>query len=110
MIVHRYLLELGRNVRKPIKLTEDENEHLIGNIRLRIHRDASVCGILADNEYHMDLGARSLLGAVDEIKTAMVEEYLAVDDEITEATTMLDFIIDVIDREVVYNIVLPEDQ
>lgn len=105
MIIHKHLLELGRNVRTPINLTEGEGEQLIGNVRLRIHRDASVCGILAQSEYHTELGARSLISAVDTIKTLMVEAYLGVDEEITEGAGMSEFIIDVNGGEVVANII-----
>jgi len=108
VIVHKHLLELGRNIRTPINLTEGDDEQLIGNVRLRIRRDASVCGILAQSEYHTDLGARSLISAVDTIKTLMVEEYLSVDEEITEGSGMSEFIIDVSGGEVVVNIVPPK--
>lgn len=108
MIIHKHLLELGRNVRTPINLTEGEGEQLIGNVRLRIRRDASVCGILAQSEYHTELGARSLISAVDTIKTLMVEAYLGVDEEISEGAAMSDFIIDVNGGEVVANIVPPK--
>jgi len=108
VIVHKHLLELGRNVHTPVNLTEGENEQLIGNVRLRIRRDASVCGILAQSEYHTDLGARSLINAVETIKTLMVEVYLSVDEEITEGAGISEFIIDVSGGEVVVNIVSPK--
>ena len=105
MIVHKHLLELGRNVRRPVNLSEGESELLVGNVRLRIRKDASVCKMLAQSEYHTDLGARSLISAVDTIKTLMVEAYLRVDEEITEGAGMSEFIIDVNGGEVVVNIV-----
>ncbi|KAL8694790.1 MAG: hypothetical protein Q9218_000636 [Villophora microphyllina] len=108
VIIHKHLLEFGRNIRTPISLAEGEGEQLIGNVRLRIRRDASVCGILAQSEYHVDLGARSLISAVDTIKTLMVEAYLGVDQEITEGAGMSEFIIDVNGGEVVANIVPPK--
>ena len=107
VIVHKNLLELGRSVRKPINLTEGEHEQLIGNMGLRIRRDATACRILAQAEYHTDLGARSLITAVDTIKTLMVDAYLGVDEEITEGAGMSEFIIDINGGEVVVNIVLP---
>ncbi|KAL8673304.1 MAG: hypothetical protein Q9168_002266 [Polycauliona sp. 1 TL-2023] len=108
VIIHKHLLEFGRNIRTPISLTEGDGEQLIGNVRLRIRRDASVCGILAQAEYHVDLGARSLISAVDTIKTLMVEAYLGVDEEITEGGGMSEFIIDVNGGEVVANIIPPQ--
>jgi len=76
-------------------------------VKLRIRRDASVCGILAQNEYHIDLGARSLISAVDTIKTLLVETYLGVDEEIAEGGGVAECIIDVNGGEVVVNIVPP---
>jgi hypothetical protein len=40
-VVHKFLLELDKKVRPPIKLTE-KDENLLGNVRLRVLRDASV--------------------------------------------------------------------
>lgn len=108
MIVHKHLLELGRSVRKPVKLTDDENEQLIGDVKMRIRRDASVCKLLAQNEYHTDLGARSLITAVDTIKTLMVDAYLSVDEEIVEDGGMAECIIDVNGGEAVVNILPPQ--
>lgn len=56
----------------------------------------------------MDLGARSLISAVDTIKTMMVDAYLRVDDEITEGAGLSEFIIDVNGGEIVVNIVPPK--
>lgn len=67
-----------------------------------------MCGILAQSEYHAELGARSLISAVDTIKTLMVEAYLGVEEEISEGAGMSDFIIDVNGGEVVANIVPPK--
>ncbi|KAI9687019.1 MAG: hypothetical protein M1822_002429 [Bathelium mastoideum] len=104
VIIHRHLLDLGRSIRSPISLTPS-SERLIGNIRLRIRRDASVCKLLAKDEYNTDLGARSLLTAVEGIKTLMVEEYLGVDEEIVEGSGMSEFVIDVVGGEVVGRII-----
>ena len=108
MIVHKALLELGRKVRQPVNLSEGPEEKLLGNVRLRIRRDASVCRALAESEYHSDLGARSLIAAAEKIKRLLVEEYLKVDEEITERDGMSEFIIDVNGGEVVVNMVPPK--
>lgn len=103
MIVHRALLELGRKVRQPVNLSAGPEEKLLGNVRLRFRRDASVCRALADSEYHPDLGARSLIAAAEKIKRLLVEEYLKVDEEIAETDGISDFVIDVNGGEVVVN-------
>ena len=90
-------------MRQPVNLSEGPDEKLLGNVRLRIRRDASVCRALAESEYHSDLGARSLNAAAEKIKRLLVEEYLKVDDEITESGGMSEFIIDVSGGEVIVN-------
>ena len=95
-------------MRQPVNLSEGPEEKLLGNVRLRIRRDASVCRALAESEYHSDLGARSLIAAAEKIKRLLVEEYLKVDEEITERDGMSEFIIDVNGGEVVVNMVPPK--
>lgn len=108
VIVHKALLELGRKVRAPVNLSGGSDEKLLGNIRLRIRRDATVCRTLAESDYHADLGARSLIAAGEKIKRLLVEEYLNVDDEIVEGNGLSEFIIDARGGEVVVNMVAPK--
>ncbi|KAK4889331.1 hypothetical protein LTR27_011868 [Elasticomyces elasticus] len=105
VIVHKALLEVGRKVRQPVNLSGGPEEKLLGNVQLRIRRDATVCRTLAENEYHPDLGARSLNVAAEKIKQMLVYEYLKVDDEITETGGMSEFIIDVSGGEIIVNMV-----
>lgn len=103
MVVHKYLLELERKVRARTNLIAGPTEQLLGNVRLYIRRDASVCSILAKAEYHRDLGARSLITAVKSIEDMLVEAYLDVDEEIAETDRMDEFVVDVVGGEVVAN-------
>ncbi|KAK5740822.1 hypothetical protein LTR17_004412 [Elasticomyces elasticus] len=104
VIVHKALLELGRNVRQPVKLSGGPDEKVLGNVWLRVRRDASVCRVLAESEYHADLGARSLNTAVEQIKQLLVAEYLQVDEEITEVGRMSECTIDLSGAHVVVNL------
>jgi hypothetical protein len=62
---------------------------------------------LAKAEYHTDLGARSLITAVNTIKELLVEAYLDVDKEIVETDGDVDFVVDVNRGEIVAQMVHP---
>jgi hypothetical protein len=70
-----------------------------------MRRDASVCGVLAKQEYHAELGARSLRAAVKGVEDVLVEAYLDVEEEIREGGGMVDFCVDVVAGEVVANMI-----
>ncbi|KAK1025108.1 hypothetical protein LTR33_017792 [Friedmanniomyces endolithicus] len=110
VIVHKALLELGRNVRQPVSLVDGPDEKLLGNVKLRIRRDVSVCRALAESEYHPDLGARSLLVAAEKVKRMLVDEYLNIDEEITEECGVCECLLDEDGGEVTVNMVTPELQ
>jgi hypothetical protein len=99
------LLELGTTIEGAVDLSFGPRERLLGNVRLRIRRDASVCQLLAQTEYHSDLGARSLINGVDSIKNLLVQAYLDVDEKIIESSQKATCFIDANDGEVVVKIV-----
>jgi hypothetical protein len=108
VIVHKSLLELMRKAQRPVNLEDGPDEHLLGNVRLRISRkDASICKLLAETEYHADLGARSLIVAAEKIKKLLVEEYLHIDEGIAESDGMTEFVIEIIGEEVVVSKATP---
>jgi ATP-dependent Clp protease ATP-binding subunit ClpA len=89
-------MELAQRVRQTINMTPGANEQLLGNVDLRVRRDASVCRILADEGYDEDLGARSLITAVKNVvEDTLVESYLDVDEEITETQGLTQFVVDI---------------
>ena len=93
-------------MQSPTNLSSGPQEQLLGNVRLRVRKDASVCRIIADAEYHADLGARSLITAVKGIvEDVLVESYLDVEREIEENNDPIEFMVDVQGGEVVINMV-----
>ncbi|KAL6904371.1 P-loop containing nucleoside triphosphate hydrolase protein [Trichoderma evansii] len=98
VITHKYLLELAQDLRLPICLIK---ERLIGNIRLLVRRDGTVCSTLAKSHYHEELGARSLMSGAEKVKGIILDVYLNDDEEITERDDLRDFVIDVDDGDIV---------
>lgn len=82
---------LRRLVRSSVSLPHQ----LIGNIVLQVRRDASVCGVLAKEGYHRDLGARSLIVAVSSVREGRVDSYLGVEEAIVEGQGVVEFVVDV---------------
>jgi ATP-dependent Clp protease ATP-binding subunit ClpA len=89
-------MELAHRVRQAINMSPGPTEQLLGNVNLRIRRDASVCQILAEEGYDEDLGARSLITAVKAvIEDTLVESYLDVDEEIREDQGVTQYVVDI---------------
>lgn len=102
--MHKYLLELGESVEGPVNLSFGPREKLLGDVRVRIRRDASFCQFVAKAEYHADLGARSLINAVDTIKGLLVEAYLEIDEQVVESTNKATFLLDVQNGDIVVKV------
>ncbi|KAK1241437.1 hypothetical protein MKX08_001411 [Trichoderma sp. CBMAI-0020] len=101
VITHKCLLELAQDLRLPICLIKGPSERLIGNIRLLIRRDGTVCSTLAKAHYHVKLGARSLMAGAEKVKRIVLDVYLDDDEEITEQDGLRDFVVDVDDGDIV---------
>jgi hypothetical protein len=106
---HKYLLELVNDVRRPINTTPGPDEHLLGNIRLNVRSDASVCKVLT-KDYDAALGIRSLKKAVrDRVASCLDSEYLSTHDVITEGLPMEDYAVFVANRRIkVSRVVTPQ--
>jgi hypothetical protein len=93
-VVHKFIMELVEKVKLPIRLAPGKEEQLLGNVRLHIARDGTICKTLAEGEYSKDLGARSLATAVRVVEDLLVDSYLDEDDEIVETTENRDYMVD----------------
>ncbi|TFA98454.1 Chaperone protein ClpB [Trichoderma ghanense] len=100
VITHKCLLELAHNLRQPVNLTKG-HERLIGDIRLQLRKDGSVCSILAKKHYHSRLGARSLKTGAETVKRIVLDAYLDDDEEIEEKQDPRDAVIDVDGTDIV---------
>lgn len=104
VITHKCLLELAEDLRLPISLVKGPAERLIGDIRLLIRRDGTVCSTLAKAHYHNKLGARSLKAGAEKVKRIVLDAYLDDDEEIEEQNTLRDVVVDVDGEEIVSKI------
>ncbi|KAK7402960.1 hypothetical protein QQX98_011270 [Neonectria punicea] len=99
VVTHKSLLELSDKLRR--RLQAGSKEKLVGDIRLSIRRDATVCRLLAQANYHKKLGARSLVAGAKKVERIVLNTYLDEDEEIRENGGLRDFIIDVQGDEIV---------
>lgn len=101
---HKFLLKLIKKVRAPVRLSKtsstNPHEQLLGNVSLRVKRDVVVCKVLAE-EYSPDLGARSMIAAVERVKELLIDLYLDENEEIVEDGGMEDFLLDIHGGEVI---------
>lgn len=97
---HKYLQELTCEVLRPINTTPGPQEQLLGNIRLKIRSDVSVCKVIV-KDYDPELGIRSLKRAVrDRVASSLDIEYMSIHDVISEGLPMEDYSVFVSDGRV----------
>lgn len=85
------------------------NGQLIGNLKIRLKKDASLCRSLAEEHYHVDMGARSLENGVAEVMEQIQDAYLDVLEEIEERDDTVDVIVQVINGELKVNVLKPTE-
>jgi ATP-dependent Clp protease ATP-binding subunit ClpA len=83
VVLHKFVLEVQDQVRKPIDLREDVKRY-IGHFNLNLIEDGEFCMKLAEQHYHHELGARSLLGVRDLMQDRLTKEYTNTDELVSE--------------------------
>lgn len=85
-VAHKDLTEVGKNMAKPIVVSRDRKEQrFVGNIDLQVPKDYSICRIIAQEEYLVQLGARSVISGVRRlVEDEVLDHFLDIDAEITE--------------------------
>ncbi|XDG02608.1 hypothetical protein ABKA04_002223 [Annulohypoxylon sp. FPYF3050] len=103
VIVHRILMNLETEVVRRVHLSANKEEDIyVGNISMRIRKDATVCSKIADDGYDKKTGARSIAQAVERIvEDPLISQYLKNGDEFDENQPTTYFDIDVnVDDEI----------
>lgn len=85
-VVHKYLADLGKEMARPIIISEDEaRQRLVCRINLQVLKDYSLCRAIAKEAYLEQLGARSVIDGVRRvIESEVIDYYLEINDGIKE--------------------------
>lgn len=85
-VAHKYLTEVGKEMAKPIVVSRDKKEQrFVGNVDLQVRKDYSICRIIAQEEYLVQLGARSVISGVSRlVEDEVLDHFLDIDEEIAE--------------------------
>lgn len=86
---------------EPVKVKDTTSLNTIGDVRLRILHDASICQQIAKENYAPDLGARSLHCGIDGVRESVFEKYLEIDEPIEEGSAVEDITVDIQAEEIV---------
>lgn len=80
-------------MRGQVNTSFGEHERLLGNIRLKIRLDVTVCQVLS-NGYDPQLGIRSLRKIVrDTVATKLDYEYMLTNNDIVEGGQVEDYVV-----------------
>lgn len=85
VILHKFLLGFKDHDRQHIDIRGDVKRY-VWHINLDIIEDGVFCEKVARQYYLPQLGARSLLGALDRIEDKLMEKYKNTDKVVTEKT------------------------
>ena len=100
----KYLLDFVERARRRVVIQPafGERMQLLGNVRLRIPKDASPGTHLVESHYNKDLGIRSLKNVVELWRMKWSRAYLGVDERMEETNEVTEFTVDLDRNEVVF--------
>lgn len=103
---HKYLLELTREVSRPVHMQAGLHEQLFGDIHMTMRRDASVCRAIAHEGFDPDTGIRSMINAVrDLVRIPLMLKYLDAEALIEEGHEPMNYMLDMRNNEIAINAV-----
>ena len=76
-------MELVEQVRNPID-TSFLTKHYPGHVHLAIKNDGKLCAHLAGESYIEELGARSLISAIDDVRVAFFTSFTDTDELVSD--------------------------
>ncbi|TRX88210.1 hypothetical protein FHL15_010899 [Xylaria flabelliformis] len=93
VISHKGLMSLEATLRRPVVVSPyEENDNLVGNIRLDIVDDSELCSVIARENYTPQLGARCILNAVtNTVRMPLVGQYLELDEDLCDGQPEIQF-------------------
>ncbi|KAK3714028.1 hypothetical protein LTR37_008057 [Vermiconidia calcicola] len=87
VVVHKFLMELVEQVRVPVS-TSALTAHYPGHVHLAIKNDGKLCAHLAGKSYIEELGARSLVSAIDDVRIAFFTAFTDTDELVDEVMNL----------------------
>ncbi|KAI1387329.1 P-loop containing nucleoside triphosphate hydrolase protein [Hypoxylon trugodes] len=103
VIVHKGLMDMEAEVDRKVRLTLNKEEDIyVGNINIRVNKDATVCSTIAQEEYDRKTGARSINQGLERVvEDPLIDKYLKIDEELDENQPVARFVVDVnVDKDV----------
>lgn len=85
---------------EPVKIKDTTSLNIIGDVRLKILQDASICQQIAKENHAPDQGARSLHCGIDGVGESVFEKYLEIDESI-EGDAVENIVVDIQAEEIV---------
>ncbi|KAK3294138.1 P-loop containing nucleoside triphosphate hydrolase protein [Chaetomium fimeti] len=96
-VADKHLADFGRQLARPINTSEEPARYCpVGNVHLQIKRGYTVNKALVERGYVKELGARSIINAIDsEIRMPLIGKYLAAREEVREDQPAVGFLVGV---------------